>query len=101
MATLSSELVYNTGANRQDTAGLASIEKADTDKCQCDYSTHTVRNILLECGEWLEEREKMWAGKTPCVDIELILCSLSTVDRTARSMPSGLAHSTQINSIHE
>ena len=65
-------------------AYLYSINRAETDQCQCGYNRQTVRYILLECRNQVEKQYRMWAGRYLCIDIKQVLCSLTMAVQAAK-----------------
>ena len=65
---------------------LRSIDKAETDQCECLCGKQTVQHIILECRNWAEERNQMWADRQPCIEISKILNNPTLAVRAAKML---------------
>lgn len=65
---------------------MKSINCAETSMCTCGYGEQTVEHILLYCRDWLEERQELWAGKKPILNLRGLLCDFRVVTRAAKMM---------------
>jgi hypothetical protein len=67
-------------------AYLNSINCAETSQFTCGHGEQTVEHILLKCREWIAERQELWAGGRPILNLRGLLCDSKTVVRAARMM---------------
>ena len=67
-------------------AYLHTIDKAEIDRCDCPYGKPTVEHIVLKCRDWVEEKQQMWGGGQPCVEISKILNNPTLAVRAAKML---------------
>ena len=67
-------------------AYLHSINQAETSQCSCNQGEQTVEHILLRCREWTAEREEMWAGGRPILNLKGVIGDHKMAVRAARLM---------------
>jgi len=67
-------------------AYLHSIDKADTGQCTCNQGEQTVEHILLRCREWTAERQELWAGRRPILNLKRLLNTHKLAIRAAQMM---------------
>ena len=67
-------------------AYLYGINKAETKQCTCNQGLQDVEHVLLRCRDWIVEREEMWAGDKPMLNLKNILNDHKMVVRAAQMM---------------
>ena len=67
-------------------AYLYGIDRTETKQCTCNQGIQDVEHILLRCRDWIAEREEMWAGGKPMLNLKNILNDHKMVVRAAQMM---------------
>ena len=65
---------------------LYGINKADSSQCTCNQGEQTVEHVLLKCREWIAERQELWAGSRPILNLRGLLNDPRMAVRAARMM---------------
>jgi ribonuclease HI len=67
-------------------AYLHKINKAETSQCTCNQGEQTAEHILLKCREWVAQRQELWAGGRPILNLRRLFCDPKRSIRAAKMM---------------
>jgi tubulin alpha len=65
---------------------LYNINWAETNQCNCNQGEQTVEHILLKCRKWTTERQELWAGGRPILNLRGLLNDPKMSVRAAKMM---------------